>query len=85
MKTFIELIAALRCYIRMFGFPIDESTKSLCENEILMRNYSKPEYILNKKTFVQDYHAMRWAAMSGIVPILWLPSCYNLAYYMENY
>ena len=49
LKVCLESIQALRFKLRMFGVPIDESTRVFCDNEIVVNNTSKIESTLNKK------------------------------------
>ena len=42
MKNSVELIAALRYRLRMFGVPIDGSTDIFCDNEAVYKNASMP-------------------------------------------
>ena len=43
MKDAVELIAALRCKLRMFGVPIDGLTDMFCDNEAVYKNAYMPE------------------------------------------
>ena len=43
MKNYVDLIAALRYKLRMFGVPIDRSTDIFCDNEAVYKNASTPE------------------------------------------
>ena len=52
MKNSVELVAALRYKLRMFGVPIDGSTDIFCDNEAAYKNASTPEYQLRKKHLV---------------------------------
>ena len=49
MKNAVELIAALRYKLRMFGVPIDGSTDMFWDNEVVCRNDSMTESHLRKK------------------------------------
>ena len=42
MKNSVEMIAALRYRLRMFGVPIDGSTDIFCDNEAVYKNASMP-------------------------------------------
>ena len=79
MKVCVEYITALRYKLRMFGIPIEESTKLLCDNESVVRNSSKLESTLNKKHCSLAYHAVRWAVAASIVAIGWIPTDLNIA------
>lgn len=79
MKICVEHIIALRHKLRMFGVPVTESAKVLCDNESVVRNSSKLESILNKKHCALAYHSVRWAVAAGIISIGWVPTDYNIA------
>ena len=49
MKKYVELMAALRYELRMFGVPIDGSTEIICENEAVYKNASTPKSQLRKR------------------------------------
>ena len=49
MKNSVELIAALRYKLIIFGLPIDGSTDIFCDNEAVYKNAYTPEYQLRKK------------------------------------
>ena len=49
MKNMVELIAALRYKLRMFGVTIDGLTDMFCDNEAVYKNASMPEFQLQKK------------------------------------
>ena len=55
--------------LRMFGVPIDEPTKILCDNKACVDSSSKVESTLNKKHSSLAYHATRWAVAAGSVKI----------------
>ncbi len=61
MRTAIDLIEALRYKLRMFGIPIDGSTKLFCDNESVVRNTTAPESTLKKKHTAICYHRAREA------------------------
>ena len=65
MKISVELIAALRYKLRMFGVPIDGSTDIFCDNEAVYKNASTPESQLSKKHHSILYHMSREAVASG--------------------
>ena len=69
MKTCVEHIVGLRYKLRMFGVPIDEPTKVLCDNKACVDSSSKVESTLNKKHSSLAYHATRWAVAAGSVKI----------------
>ena len=65
MKDSIELIAALRYKLRMFGVPMDGSTDIFCGNESVYKNTSTPESQIRKKQNSILYHISREAVASG--------------------
>ena len=65
MKNSADLIAALQYKLRMFGVPIDGSTKIFCDNEAVYKNESTPKYQLRKKNHSILYHMSREAVSSG--------------------
>ena len=69
MKNAVELIAALRYKLRMFGIPIDGPTDMFCDNEAVYKNASMPESQLRKKHHSISYHMSREAVASGAVRI----------------
>ena len=79
LKICVEHIIALRYKLRMFGVPIDESAKVLCDNESVVRNSSRLESSLNKKHCALAYHSVRWAVAAGVISIGWIPTDLNIA------
>ena len=65
MKNSVELIAALRYKLRMFGVPIDGSNDIFCDNETVYKNSSTPESQLRNKNHSISYHMSREAVASG--------------------
>ena len=65
MNNYVELIAALGYKLRMFGVPIDGSTDIFCDNELVYKNASTPEYQHMKKHHSISYHMSREAVVSG--------------------
>ena len=65
MKNTVELIAALRYKLRMFGVPIDGSTYMFCDNEAVYKNASMPELQLRKKHHIIAYQMSRESVASG--------------------
>ena len=53
----------------MFGLPIDEATKVLCDNKACVDSSSKVKSTSNKKHSSLAYHAKRWAVAAGSVNI----------------
>lgn len=79
MRTCIEHITALRYKLRMFGVPVDDSTKVLCDNESVVRNSSRLDSSLHKKHCALAYHVVRWVVAAGIAVIGWIPTGLNLS------
>ena len=69
MKICVEHIVALRFKLRMFGVPVDDTTKILCDNQSVVRNSSKLESSLNKKHCSLAYHSVRWVIAASIIQI----------------
>ena len=65
MKNYIDMIAALRYKLRMFGVPIDRSTDIFCDNESVYKNASTPESQIRKKHHSISYHMSSEAVASG--------------------
>ena len=59
MKNAVELIAALRYNLRMFGVPIDGSTDMFCDNEAVYKNAYIPESQIRKKHHIITYQMSR--------------------------
>lgn len=79
MRTCVEAVTALRYKLRMFGVPVDEPTRILCDNESVVNNTSKIDSTLDKKHNALAYHAVRWAVAAGSVRIGWIDGKFNLA------
>ena len=67
MKNYIELIAALRYKLKMFGVPNDGSTEIFCYNEAVYKNASTPESHFRKKHHSISYHMSREVEASGAI------------------
>ena len=65
MKNAVELIAALRYKLRMFGVPITGSTDMFCDNDAVYNNASMPESQIRKKHRSITYHMSRESVASG--------------------
>ena len=63
----------------MFGIPIDEPTKILCDNQSVVTNSSKVDSTLNKKHCSIAYHSVRWAVAAGSAIIRWINTDLNIA------
>ena len=66
MKNSVELIAALRYILRMFGVPIDGSTEIFCDNEAVYKYSSTPESQIRKKHHSILYHMSMEKGASGV-------------------
>ena len=53
----------------MFGVPLDGLADVFCENRGVVLKTSKPESTLKKKCNAINYHAVREAAMAGILRV----------------
>ena len=65
MKKSVDLIAALRYKLKMFGVPIYGSTPIFCDNEAVYKNVSTPASQLRKKHHSILYHMSTEAVTSG--------------------
>ena len=79
MKACMEHITALRFKLRMFGIPVIDSTKILCDNASVVKNSTILSSTLNKKHSSIAYHSVRWHAAAGVAKIAWINTDYNLA------
>ena len=79
LKTCMESIVGLRTKLRMFGVPIMEETKVLCDNMSAVNNSSKVESTLNKKHSAVAYHAVRWSVAAGVIKVGWIETGLNIA------
>ena len=64
MKNSVDMKAALRYKLRMFGVPIDGSNEIFCDNEAVYKNASTPESQIRKKHHSISYHMIREAVAS---------------------
>ena len=63
----------------MFGIPVEEETKVLCDNKATVTTSSKIESTLNKKHSSVAYHAVQWAVAAKIMIVGWIDTTLNLA------
>ena len=56
----------------MFGVPIIDSTKILCNNKSVVKDYSILASTLNKKYISIAYHSVRWNVAANIVIVAWI-------------
>ena len=69
----MEHITALRFKLRIIGVSIISPTDVLCDNESMVRNWSRIESVLlNKKHSSIAYHAVRWAVVAGAIYVGWI-------------
>ena len=66
MKTAMDLIEALRYKLRMFGIPVEEATRVLCDNQAVVRNTTMPESTLKQKHNSIAYHRNRECVAAGM-------------------
>ena len=78
-KICVEYIAALRFKLRMFGVPVNDSTKVLCDNESVVKNCTLLESTLAKKHNAIAYHTVRWNVAAGVISVVWINGKNNLA------
>ena len=55
--------------LRMFGIPVEGSTKVSCDNESVFKNTSIPESTLKKKHMSICYHQAREAVAAGTMRV----------------
>ena len=79
MKACVEYITALRFKLRMFGVPVLEPTKVLCDNESVVKNSSILASTLNKKHSSIAYHSVRWNVAAHVIQVAWINTHLNLA------
>ena len=65
IKNSVDLIAALRYNLRVFGVCIEESTDIFCDNEAVFKNESTPKSQIRNKHHGISYHKRRDAVASG--------------------
>ena len=80
MKACVEHITALRFKLRMFGIPIIDATKVLCDNGSVVKNSTILSSTLNKKHSSIAYHSVQWHVAAGVLKIAWISTDYNLAH-----
>ena len=79
MKVAVQMTEALRYKLRMFGVPVNDATRVLCDNESVVKNSSLLASTLNKKHNSIAYHATRWAVAAGVILIGWVQTNFNIA------
>jgi hypothetical protein len=78
-RVAVELNAALRYKLRMFGVPIDGPTSVLCDNDSVVKNSSLPHSTLQKKHHSIAYHYVREQAARGAIRVAKIRGEDNLA------
>jgi hypothetical protein len=63
------MVEGLRYKLRMMGVQVDGPTNVFCDNELVVKNSTKPESTLKKKNNAIAYHRVREAQAAGIVRI----------------
>jgi len=63
----------------MYGVPVSESTKVLCDNESVVKNCTLLESTLVKKHNAIAYHTVRWTVAAGVISVAWIDGKNNLA------
>ena len=53
----------------MFGVPLEGLANVYCDNEVVYKNVTIPESVLNKKHHSVAYHACRQAVASGMIRV----------------
>jgi hypothetical protein len=56
MEIAVELIEGLRYKLRMMGVPIEDPCNVFCDNEAVVKNYTRPELTLKRKHQAIAYH-----------------------------
>jgi hypothetical protein len=79
MKTGMEQIRGLRYKLRMMGVPIDGPCYTFGDNLSVVRNASKPESCLRKKSNSICFHAVRESSAMGESLCAWESTLTNLA------
>ena len=71
MKICIKDCQHLRFKLRMLGIPMndDHPTNVLCDNESVVKNFTKFGSVLNKKHNSIAYHYTRWNVAAGVVQV----------------
>ncbi len=65
MKTGLDMLRGLRYKLRMMDVAIDGSSHVYGDNMFIIKNTSKPESTLNKKSNAVCYHAVRELVAMG--------------------
>ena len=79
LKIAAELNEAIQYKLRMFGIAIDGPTNTLCDNNSVVQNVTRPESVLQKKHNSIAYHKVRESVASTAMRVLHEPGATNLA------
>ena len=79
MKTGVETLRGLRYKLRMMGIQIDGPTCVYGDNEAVIKNTSKPESVLQKKSNSICYHFIREAVAMKECLTTHIPTLKNYA------
>ena len=79
IKACVEHITAMLSKLRMFGVPVDESTKVIWDNESVVKNSSIIASTLNKKYISMAYHSVRWNVAASVIQVGCIDNHSNLA------
>ena len=79
LKNTVELVEALWYKLHMFGVPIEGPTNVFCENELVYKNVSTLESVLNKKHQSIAYHLCRESVAALTIRIAKEPTVTNLS------
>jgi len=63
------MVEGLRYKLRMMSVQVDGPTNVFCDNELVVKNSTKPESTLKKKHNAIAYHRVHEAQAAGIVRI----------------
>ena len=80
MKACIEHITPLGFKLNMFSVPFLGSTKILCDNKSVVRNYFIFSSTLNKNYSSIAYHYVKLNVAAIVVKVAWIVKDCNLAY-----
>ena len=79
LRVAVELTESIRYKLRMFGVPVPESARILCDNKSVVDSSMYPESRLKKKHCSIAYHRIREAVAAGTILIYFERSESNLA------
>ena len=79
LRVAVELTESIRYKLRMFGVPVPESARILCDNKSVVDSSMYPESRLKKKHYSIAHHRVREAVAAGTILIYFERSESNLA------